>query len=206
MKNNTNTVENWNYITISIIIFTLLTIFVLYLQGMRQFDMQILKIIRKFLGQFPSYIPVFFSNYSGVGNFLWPQITASAVLISHKKYLKTFLLIFFTQGSYWFVDFIKNSICRERPCSYSGYSFPSGHTTTTTCFYGILIYLAIKYIKNTFWRILLLTIFGSFIFMVAISRLWLGVHFPTDIIAGLFLGFLFINLYIILDKFFSQNL
>ena len=51
----------------------------------------------------------------------------------------SFLLVFFTQGSYALVDVIKNFVCRERPSIHLGYSFPSGHTTTSMCFYGIII-------------------------------------------------------------------
>ena len=204
MKKSTYT-ENWNYIAISIVVVAIITIMVIYLSELREFDMGILKIIRKFLNQFPNYIPIFFSNYGGVGNFLWPQITAGAVLISHQKYLKTFLLIFFTQGSYFLVDVIKDIVCRQRPCEYAGYSFPSCHTVTTTCFYGILIYLTNRYVINDFWRICLSVLFCIMIFMVALSRLWLGVHFLTDVVAGLFLGFVLVNLCIILDKFFSKN-
>ena len=203
--NGSNVVVNWNYVTLSLIVFAGIALLVLYMPGIREIDTEILKSIRRFLGQFPSYIPVFFSNYGGIGNFWWPQITAGAVLVSHQKYLKAFLLIFFTQGSYVLIDIIKNFICRERPCAHSGYSFPSGHTTITMVFYGIIIYLIMKYTRSQFWRIALSVFFGFMIFMVALSRLWLGVHFPTDVIAGLFLGFLFVNLYIILDKFFARN-
>lgn len=197
--------RNWTYIAISLAIAVTLTVLVLYMPGLREFDMEILKIIRKYLGQFPNYIPVFFSNYGGVGNFWWPQITAGAVLISHQKYLKTFLLIFFTQGSYILTDVIKNFIGRERPCAYHSYSFPSGHALISMCFYGIIIYLVNYYVRSQFWRITLSIFFGFIIFMVALSRLWLGVHFLTDVIAGLFLGLFFANLYIILDKFFTRN-
>ena len=197
--------RNWTYIAISLAIAVTLTVLVLYMPGLREFDMEILKIIRKYLSQFPNYIPVFFSNYGGVGNFWWPQITAGAVLISHQKYLKTFLLIFFTQGSYILTDVIKNFIARERPCAYHSYSFPSGHALTSMCFYGIIIYLVNYYVRSQFWRITLSIFFGFIIFMVALSRLWLGVHFLTDVIAGLFLGLFFANLYIILDKFFTRN-
>ena len=197
--------RNWSYIAFSLVISVTLTVLVLYLPGLREFDMGILKSIRKFLGQFPSYIPVFFSNYGGVGNFWWPQITASAVLISHQKYLKTFLLIFFTQGAYILTDVLKNFICRERPCIHPGYSFPSGHTLTSMCFYGIIIYLVMHYVRSQFWRIALSIFFGFMIFMVAISRLWLGVHFLTDVLASIFFGFILVNLYIILDKFFEQR-
>lgn len=203
-ENGSSVVVNWNYVTLSLIVFVTLTMLVLYMPGIREIDSELLKQIKRFLGQFPSYIPVFFSNYGGIGNFWWPQITAGAVLVSHQKYLKAFLLIFFTQGSYIFIDFIKNMICRERPCLHQGYSFPSGHATITMCFYGIVIYLIMKYTRSQFWRIALSIFFGFIIFMVALSRLWLGVHFPTDVIAGLFLGFLFVNLYIIMDKFFSR--
>lgn len=205
MKENSSVVANWNYVTISLIVFVTLTVLVLYTPWLREVDMEILKAIKKFLTQFPKYIPVFFSNYGGVGNFWWPQITASAVLISHRKYLKTFLLLFFTQGAYILVDLLKNFACRERPCIHPGYSFPSGHTTTTMCFYGIIIYLILYYVRSQFWRVLLSVFFGIIIFMVALSRLWLGVHFLTDVVAGLFLGFLLVNLFIILDKFFEKQ-
>ena len=197
--------KNWSYIAFSLVISVTLTLLVLYMPGLREFDMGILKAVRKFLGQFPSYIPVFFSNYGGVGNFWWPQITAGAVLISHQKYLKTFLLVFFTQGAYILTDVLKNFICRERPCIHPGYSFPSGHTLTSMCFYGIIIYLVMHYVRSQFWRIALSIFFGFMIFMVALSRLWLGVHFPTDVVAALFFGFILVNLYIILDKFFAKG-
>ena len=207
MKDNSSSVVlNWNYVTLSLIVFVAITLLVLYFPNMRSIDTELLRTIQKFLGQFPSYIPVFFSSYGGIGNFWWPQITAGAVLISHQKYLKTFLLIFFTQGAYVFVDsYFKNIICRERPSIHAGYSFPSGHTTISMCFYGIIIYLVMKYVRSAFWRIALSIFFGFIIFMVALSRLWLGVHFPTDVVAGLFLGFIFVNLYIILDKFFTNR-
>ena len=204
MKEN-SVVINWNYITLSLVVFALLTVVVIYMPGIREIDTEILKTIRRFLEQFPSYIPVFFSNYGGVGNFWWPQIAAGSVLVSHRKYLKAFLVIFFTQGSYILVDFIKNLIQRERPTLHAGYSFPSGHTTITMCFYGILIYLIMHYVRSQFWRIALSVFFGFMIFMVGLSRMWLGVHFPTDVLAGLFLGFIFVNLYIILDKFFTRS-
>jgi undecaprenyl-diphosphatase len=197
--------RNWSYIAFSLVISVTLTLLVLYMPGLREIDMGILKSIRKFLGQFPSYIPVFFSNYGGVGNFWWPQITAGTVLISHQKYIKAFLLIFFTQGAYILTDIFKNFICRERPCIHPGYSFPSGHTLTAMCFYGIIIYLVMQYVRNHFWRVALSIFFSFMIFMTAISRLWLGVHFLTDVLASIFFGFIVVNLYIILDKFFAKS-
>ena len=206
MKNNgSSTVANWNYVTLSIVVVTILTVLVLYMPGLREIDTAILKSIRKFLGVFPSYIPLAVTDFGRANYMLWPQITACAVLISHRRYLKTFLLLFFIQLAYLCVGWMKNFVCRERPCVYEGYSFPSGHSLTTMCFYGILIYLIMKYVVNDFWRWTLSIILGVFIFLVALSRLWLGVHFPTDVLGGLFFGFMLVNLYIIFDKFFTKG-
>lgn len=205
MKENNSAVVNWNYVALSILLLTVLTLMVLYMPNLREIDMVMLKAIRKFFDFCPSYVPLFFSNYGGVGNFIWPQFTASVVLISHKKYLKAFMLVFFTQGAYILCDLIKNFVCRERPSLHLGYSFPSGHTTTQTCFYGILIYLVLYYVRNTFWRVVLSVLFGLMIVCVGLSRMLLNVHFPIDILAGMSLGFLAVNLYIILDKFFSTR-
>lgn len=197
-------VANWNYVTISLIVVATLTVMVLYMPGIREFDWDILKAIRTFLAPYPSYIPAFVTEFGRANHMLWPQIAACSTLISHQKYLKAFLLVFFTQGTFFVTDLLKDFVCRERPTAYPGFSFPSGHSSTTMCFYGILIYLVLHYVRNEFWRYFLAVIFGIFIFLVALSRLWIGVHFLTDVIAGLFLGFLMVNLYIILVKAFRS--
>lgn len=197
-------VANWNYVTISLIVVSVITILILYMPGIREFDKGMLDGIREFLNQFPGYIPATVTEFGRANYMLWPQIAACSVLVSHGKYLKAFLLVFFTQGAFFLNGLLKDFVCRERPCVYPGHSFPSTHATTTMCFYGICIYLIMRYTKNEFWRYFLAIVFGVFIFLVAISRLWIGVHFPLDVIGGLFLGFLLVNLYIIIVKALSH--
>lgn len=198
---------NWNYIIVSLVVFTILTLLVLYFPGMREFDAGMLKSVQSVLSQFPDYIPAFvcsFGNAYGITAF-WVQVTAVCVLLSHKYYLKCFMLVLFTQVAILLKDLIKEFVCRIRPCGdeVSGYSFPSGHATFSMCFYGILIYLIHIHIRNNFWRNFLIILLGVWIFMVCICRLWLGIHFPVDVIAGMFLGFIMVNLYIIFSKTFN---
>lgn len=199
-------VANWNYVTISLIVVTILTILILYMPGIREFDKGMLNGIRHFLAPYPSYIPAFVTEFGRANYMLWPQIAACSVLVSHGKYLKAFLLVFFTHAAFFLTALLKDFVCRERPyaCNYPGWSFPSNHTSTTMCFYGICIYLILHYTRSEFWRYFLAIVFGIFIFLVALSRLWLGVHFPLDVIGGLFLGFLLVNLYIIVVKAFNR--
>lgn len=207
MKNKEYSIAvNWSYVGLSVVVFSILTVLVLYLPNMREIDSTILRSIRLALSPFPSYIPVFISDFGRANCYMWPQITAAAVLISHRLYLKAFMLVLFSNCALLLKDLIKNYICRPRPdgCSLSSFSFPSGHSVFTMCFCGILIYLIHKYVRSDFWRNLLIIAFGLWIFMMGVSRLWLGAHFPSDVIAGMFLGFFFVNLYIIIDKSISR--
>ncbi len=205
MKNESGgTMRNWNYIIISLVIVVTLTMMVLYLPGLREFDIQLLKPIRKFLLQFPAYIPTFVSGFGYSNQLLWPQIAACSALLTGQKYLKAFLLVFFTHGAFLIASLMKNYICRPRPNLSTTYSFPSCHALAITCFYGILIYLVLTHVRNEFWRYFLAIVFGVFIFLTLISRLWLGVHFVTDVVAGFFIGFILVNLYIILIKAFRS--
>ena len=195
---------NLNYIIVSIVVFVILTVLVLYMPGLTAFDGKILHSIRLALSPYPIWFAQFVTEFGRSYQMVWPQIAAGSVLISHKKYVKAFLLIFFTQATYALTIFIKNFVCRERPCVYPEFSFPSGHSSTTMCFYGILIYLVLHYAKSDFWRYFLVTLFSLWILLVGISRLWLGVHYPVDVIAGMFLGFIMVNLYIITAKTLSK--
>ncbi|MGH7156633.1 MAG: phosphatase PAP2 family protein [Candidatus Saccharimonadales bacterium] len=67
------------------------------------------------------------------------------------------------------------------------YSFPSGHAFGTVIFYGLFAYLGIKYISNPV-DILVATMMGVLIFLIGISRVYLGAHYPSDVVGGWLLG------------------
>ena len=209
MKNKEYSIAiNWNYIGISVVFFAILTILVLYLPTMRELDSALLHSVRLALSPFPSYIPIFVCGFGQAYNIhiFWPQVVAASVLLSHRLFLKTFMLILFTQITFLLKELIKDFVCRPRPdgSGFSGYSFPSGHCCIAMCFYGILIYLIHCYIRSDFWRNLLIIVLGVWIFLVGLSRLWLGAHFLSDVLAGMLLGFMIVNVFIILDRSLSK--
>ncbi|MFV9510230.1 phosphatase PAP2 family protein [Tepidibacillus sp. LV47] len=89
---------------------------------------------------------------------------------------------------------LKDLFRRSRPdithlVEAGGYSFPSGHSMVSTTFYGILSYLLwihLKERKKSTWYVPILTII--LILSIGISRIYLGVHFPSDVIAGFSAG------------------
>lgn len=86
-------------------------------------------------------------------------------------------------------QFIKLIIKRPRPTGYrliniGGYSFPSGHAMISVAFYGLYIYIINKTIKNKTLRIILDIVLLLIILLIGISRIYLGVHYLSDILAG----------------------
>ncbi len=78
---------------------------------------------------------------------------------------------------------------RERPTGYrliemSGYSFPSGHAMASLAFYGLLIYITKRLVKNKYLKILLITINIAIIILIGVSRIYLGVHYLSDVLTG----------------------
>ena len=109
-------------------------------------------------------------------------------------------------GSGWVTNFIiKNIIRRDRPnvlrlVKESGYSYPSAHAMTSVILYGYLIYLINKKISNKKLRISLEILLGVLIFSICISRIYVGVHFASDILGGMILGLAILMLMISLNK------
>lgn len=89
---------------------------------------------------------------------------------------------------------IKNLIQRERPdqiyhlISQGGYSFSSGHSITSIFVFGILIYLVRVNVKNRTVANILTAVIAVPMVCIGLSRIYLGVHYPSDVLAGWALG------------------
>jgi undecaprenyl-diphosphatase len=66
----------------------------------------------------------------------------------------------------------------------SGFSFPSGHSMSAFTLYGITIYFLWKHLRHRWMRTAVILIGTVLIVMIGISRIYLGVHYPSDVIGG----------------------
>lgn len=111
------------------------------------------------------------------------------------KYKASIYLIIVTIISTVFNFLTKNIVLRTRPdhlrlIEETGYSFPSGHAMGSIAFYGFIIFLLSKSKINKNLKIFLSVIIGLTIFLIGISRIYVGVHYPSDIIGGFLLGYI----------------
>ncbi len=82
-----------------------------------------------------------------------------------------------------------------------GFSFPSGHSMSAMTFYGLLIYIVYDKVENRAIRWTLICLLSLFIILIGFSRIYLRVHYASDVLAGFALGFIWLVISLwILDK------
>ncbi|MFS9314991.1 phosphatase PAP2 family protein [Streptococcus infantis] len=87
----------------------------------------------------------------------------------------------------------KNIYQRPRPeilhlVDEKGFSFPSGHSLAVTIMVGTLIVIFSQRIKNQLWKRIIQILLGFYLLSVLVSRVYLGVHYPSDVLASLCVG------------------
>ncbi len=74
----------------------------------------------------------------------------------------------------------------------SGLSFPSGHSMVAASFYGLIIYLVWHNVRPKKWRNVFVAFLMIFVLLIGFSRIYLRVHYATDVLAGFSAGFLWV--------------
>lgn len=122
------------------------------------------------------------------------------------------LCFMFCKKNRWFITFdlvgctvinqtIKHIVRRPRPnvlrlVEESGYSFPSGHSMISVAFYGLVIYFVYKNINNKYLKWALISLLSLLILTICFSRIYVGVHYFTDVVGGFFLALAYLIVYI----------
>jgi membrane-associated phospholipid phosphatase len=96
----------------------------------------------------------------------------------------------------------KNAFRRPRPdvalrqLSVTGFSYPSGHALAATVIFGLLAYLLFRFTRTHLLKVLIVLLAVTMIALVAMSRVYFAVHYPTDVLGGILLGALVLTIFI----------
>ena len=154
-------------------------------------------------------IMIFITNIaSPVNLFSFSFILFIIFILKKKWYHMTFLTVGMTGGVLLEI-LIKSLIHRERPINslieISGYSFPSGHATMAIIFFTLLIYAFKDDMKNKVLKILFIFSMTLVFLLVGLSRIYLNVHWFSDVIAGFALGMFWLTSLMLIFKFFIMT-
>lgn len=162
-------------------------------------DMIGYELISSFLiSDFATPITKFITNFGGVLVLVVTTIILFISIKNKKIGLSIFANLCIITG---LNVLLKQIVQRPRPTEYriiteTGYSFPSGHSMISMAFYGFLIYLIYKYVQNKYLKIGLIAFLSILIISIGISRIYLGVHYTSDVMAGFCIAISYLVLYI----------
>ena len=156
--------------------------------------------------------PVFVSvlrAFTEFGSGEWIGIIMFAVTLffAWKRWWPSLVtLIVAVPGGMLLNEWVKVLVHRHRPfvdgpfVDWSGYSFASGHTIGATLLYGQLLLFVLPALKTRHWRLLCIISAMSLVLLVGFSRIALGAHFLTDVLAAIVFGVLWLVFCLIAGK------
>ena len=143
-----------------------------------------------------------------LGSTLFLSILCVSIFVIFivKNWKRAAVLLMTTMAGAVILNFaLKVSFGRVRPVPFfdtplpDSYSFPSGHSLYAVCFYGVLAWLVAARIQNKSLRILIWLLAVLLALLIGLSRIYLGVHYPSDVIAGFAAATVWILTVILID-------
>lgn len=163
---------------------------VLVKQHSLTFDLEIISAVQSFENPLLTGIA---KGLSFIGSFV-PVVILCLILIAVLYWIlghrmEIFLLIGAVFGSSMLNLLLKGFLQRVRPdinrlVEITGYSYPSGHSMAAFSFYSVSAYLLWRHMNSKMGRRILIVIAIMMILSIGVSRIYLGVHYPSDVLGG----------------------
>ena len=168
------------------------------------FDQSISHAILSFVSPFTTRL-MEIVTFFGSSSFLFPAYLVLIIFYLFRKNRELALDVTMIGLSSTGILFLfKKIFKRHRPLdplisNVTGFSFPSGHSFSSFTFFGLLIYIIWKTNIRKFWKILISFFLFLFAATIAFSRVYLRVHYPSDVVAGfcLSIAWLMLSLWIL---------
>ena len=185
-----------------ILTFIVYTIIIKTCSAVTIWDKSIILSVQNALKDLPLYIPLLPDCKLYSLMIAIPLIGGSAYFIKKKEWLKAGFICSIPLVTFLLNCIIKPIMQRPRPpfelqlsIHPHSFSYVSSHSLVTMALYGMVIYYFSKYCKNKILKYAVITISVLWILFVGLSRIWLGVHYPTDVIGAYLLGFILLQIY-----------
>ena len=174
-------------------------------------DLRITQFLQRFDNPYFHWLMVAVSWPGYQGRQWVVALCAAALLLRFRRKVEAAFLLAGLGSVMLLTSAIKLFVARPRPAPglvnvdilNSTYSYPSGHVTSYMSLYGFLFYLVCALMRPSPLRSALLIVLGAMICLVGLSRVYLGAHWASDVLAGYCLGFFWLALTIYLYRRFK---
>jgi undecaprenyl-diphosphatase len=162
--------------------------------NVQNFDESILRWVETLRTPFMNSMMLDITALGGLALTIVLGLLAVALFLLSRDALAAVHLIITSAGGFFISMWTKSLISRPRPSIIpqlihaSGFSYPSGHSITSAAIYLTMAILACRHFKSYPARIILLSLAGIMIALISFSRIYLGVHYPSDTMSGALLG------------------
>lgn len=179
---------------LSIALFIRLTFSISSNGNIQTFDESILKWVESLRTPFWNSMMLDVTALGGLALTVVLGTLATVIFLLSDDIAAAVHLILTSTGGFFISSWTKNIISRPRPSVIpqlihaSGFSYPSGHAVTSAAIYLTMAILACRHYKGYKNRLILLALAALMITLISFSRIYLGVHYPSDTMSGALIG------------------
>lgn len=155
-----------------------------------QSDLRIINLVQIFRGPVFTRVMLFATYLGSWQVTFFGLLLAGVVFLLLRRWYELILLAVSVFGGEVFVWVIKNLVDRPRPplvnalIPASGFSFPSGHGFVAISFYGLIAYFLFRLSSKILQRVVIIIVALIIVVTIGFSRIYLGVHWPSDVLAS----------------------